>query len=69
MVVWHIQTPIDQDLPLCRPQPGRQEPPGQNDLEDPILRNYIPANSIQGRNDGRQTKQEADYLDSLYIQN
>ncbi|CAI7598299.1 unnamed protein product [Penicillium pancosmium] len=51
MVIWHIQTPIDQDLPLCRPPPGQQETPRQNDLEDPVLRNYIPANSIQGRND------------------
>ncbi|KAJ5999895.1 hypothetical protein N7481_000304 [Penicillium waksmanii] len=51
MVVYDIQTPIDQDLPPRWSQPRRQELRRLDEFEDPILANYIPANSIQGRND------------------
>jgi hypothetical protein len=49
---------MDQDLSLGQPQAGSQELPMLDELQHPVLQNYLPADSIQGRNDGEHTKQE-----------
>ncbi|KAJ5762946.1 hypothetical protein N7533_001627 [Penicillium manginii] len=42
---------MDQDLSLGQPQAGSQELPMLDELQHPVLQNYLPADSIQGRND------------------
>lgn len=65
-----IQAPLDQDPPpRWSLGPWAHEPPRHVDFEEPILAHYIPRDSIQGRNDGKQTMQKAGSPKLLCIQN